>query len=272
MTPHSRFLSSVVLVFISLWCAGAATAQHYQPFVDPCEFDWDFQLFKPELCDTCDVAPPSVGWFFTYDRLYWNVTRPIASGSPWDGDFTWGNRMDIGYMTEEDTGWLFGALHLDGPQEDDVNRANLSGVELNKTWRLPRFHNGAVLEPLLGVRYLKFEDYTSPSNPTENNILGGQFGGRYFNRRGRWLLSSELRFFLAENFQFLTGEDEHEFVPAGELRLQAAFNFTNKVALRVGWDLLYLGKGIARANPVATGINDEDVTVTGVGFGFTVNR
>ena len=56
------------------------------------------------------------------------------------------------------------------------------------------------------------------------------------------------------------------------MRLQAAFEITEKAAVRVGWDLLYFGKGIGRFDPVTTGINDEDVLLTGVGFGVTLNR
>ena len=40
-----------------------------------------------------------------------------------------------------------------------LNVASFSSLELNKTWRRKEFHNGSVLEPLVGFRYMKFKDW-----------------------------------------------------------------------------------------------------------------
>lgn len=87
-----------------------------QPFVNPTTFETDMQFFAPaDIDDLNSEIDPSVGWFATYDRAYIYVTRPQAEDSYARGDFTWGNRFDLGYMTEEDHGWLMSFSHIDGP-------------------------------------------------------------------------------------------------------------------------------------------------------------
>jgi hypothetical protein len=207
---------------------------------------------------------------FTIDQglLGWTGDRETG----YDGDFGWGNRYDFGYMTNDDHGWNASVWHLTGPaealsvwqerlnriNEDDdppddpdpiladrnprryhlkasVNDATFSSVEINKVWRRKEFHNGGVLEPIIGLRYMQFKDkyrqdgygrydlgpdlfpdLNSP-NPLglsevlvvdrahfENNMFGGQLGFRYFYEKAHWTLSTEVRMFAMHNFQYLT--------------------------------------------------------------------
>ncbi len=257
--------------------AGTAQAQRFEPFVDPGYFGTpDLQFFAPaEVGDFGGEEPPNTGIYFDYDRLYVNVGRPddpASRGSKYDGDFTWGNRWEIGYMTEEHTGWQAIVYHLSGPNvysqfyqeridglnEDDegpsgdtitiiadrnprifdvrtsLNVASFSSAEINKTWRRKQFHNGAVLEPLVGFRYMNFKNWVRRDNYTrfdedaagepvplpptidgvfeqfdqdvhvfENYMIGGQLGGRLFRQTGHWLLSADVRVFACQNFQQL---------------------------------------------------------------------
>ena len=41
---------------------------------------------------------------------------------------------------------------------DSLNFAKLNSLELNKIFRLAPLHDGGILEPFFGVRYMKFED------------------------------------------------------------------------------------------------------------------
>ena len=102
--------------------AGTAQAEHFDPFIEPGYFGQpDFQYFAPaEVGDFGGEEPPNTGIYFDYDRTYVNVTRPegLASlDSGFDGDFTWGNRWEIGFMTEEHSGWQAVLWHLSGPNE-----------------------------------------------------------------------------------------------------------------------------------------------------------
>lgn len=100
------------------------------PFVEPNMFNPDYQFFAPaEFTEFGKGTPAPKGWFASYDRVYIWMTRPenqfeggIQTGSPTstlgeprDGDFGWGNRYEIGYMTSEDHGWLASFFHLGGP-------------------------------------------------------------------------------------------------------------------------------------------------------------
>ncbi len=260
-----------------LGLAGTASAQQYQPFIDPGYFEPDFQFFAPaEVGDFGDGEPPNTGVYFDYDRTYVNMTRPDGEASffsGYDGDFTWGNRWEIGYMTDDHTGWQGVLWHLSGPNvyindyqerinrinDDDIpvndtpdpiiqdrnpriynvrqsiNVASMSSFEFNKTWRRKQFHNGSILEPLVGFRYMNYRNFQRrsdydrfnedadgnpvPADPQiegpyeqfteefavfENYMVGGQLGGRLFHQRGHWLLSCDVRFFAMANFQHLT--------------------------------------------------------------------
>ena len=113
---------------------------------------------------------------------------------------------------------------------DSENVADFRSFEFNKTWRMEPYHYGGILEPLVGVRYMRFEDlyqrmtYTSgqffvpATDPLEpefyageevltersiatNDLVGGQIGFRYFKFIDRFRYSAELRAFTLASFQ-----------------------------------------------------------------------
>src|SRR3954454_6743472 len=112
--PKIRPMVSVTTVFVALAVASSAPSLAqpvtpgsdafwtFQPFVDPGYFNPDFQFFAPaEVDDFGGEEKPNTGIYVTFDRTYVNVSRPIdrfSFGSGNQGDFTWGNRMEIGYM------------------------------------------------------------------------------------------------------------------------------------------------------------------------------
>src|SRR6478609_2358113 len=154
----------------------------FQPFVDPGYFNPDFQFFAPaEVDDFGGEEKPNTGIYVTFDRTYVNVTRPIdrfSMGSGNQGDFTWGNRMEVGYMKGDPSGWQAVVWRVNGPNENfvssdfterftdnagtlilnvpqpgavnSVNNLKMSSFELNKVFRLKPYHNGTIMEPILG--------------------------------------------------------------------------------------------------------------------------
>ena len=103
-----------------------------------------------------------------------------------------------------------------------TNRTGVWGVETNRMYRLDWSPRGGVWELFVGPRYLNVDDSysveaiarnTNPSyyqNPlgdsfwntdAQNNILAGQFGGRWSFQRERWQVSVETRLFAGANFQ-----------------------------------------------------------------------
>ena len=110
---------------------------------------------------------------------------------------------------------------------DTDNVVNYDSYELNKTWRLEPYHYGGILEPLVGLRWMRIRDYNykdsylnSEMNPpllgpnfedaeqfdralavTKNDMFGGQLGFRYFKFRDRFLFSSDFRAFFGGSWQ-----------------------------------------------------------------------
>lgn len=106
----------------------------YHPFAEPLEFDPDWQFFAPVDVDALLEKSPrkraNTGWYGSYDRTYLWVSRPEHEQSRNTGDFGWGNRFDVGFMTSEHTGWLASFRHIGGPNTYDriyqerINRVN----------------------------------------------------------------------------------------------------------------------------------------------------
>ncbi|MEE2938215.1 MAG: hypothetical protein VYA84_19685 [Planctomycetota bacterium] len=110
---------------------------------------------------------------------------------------------------------------------DSNNIVKYDSYELNKTWRLEPYHYGGILEPMVGLRWMRINDYNyfdtylnTESNPplagpnfedaeqfdrayaaTDNEMFGGQLGFRYFKFRDRFIFSSDFRAFFGGSWQ-----------------------------------------------------------------------
>jgi len=107
------------------------------------------------------------------------------------------------------------------------NIADFKSLELNKTWRMEPYHYGGMLEPLVGVRYMRFVDtyqrmnyntglfpnpttgllnlggelVTTEQSQATNDMVGAQVGFRYFKFVERFRYSAELRVFTLGSYQ-----------------------------------------------------------------------
>ncbi len=124
-----------LVVVIALVAIGPSVfGQVYHPFAEPMQFNPDWQFFAPvdvdSLLETPSRKRANTGWFGTYDRTYLWVSRPEVEQSKANGDFTWGNRYDLGFMTDDRSGWLFSMRHIGGPNayqrvyQERINRVN----------------------------------------------------------------------------------------------------------------------------------------------------
>ncbi|MEZ6075370.1 MAG: hypothetical protein R3C56_06780 [Pirellulaceae bacterium] len=76
----------------------------------------------------------NTGWFATYDRTHLWVSRPATEASANTGDFGWGNRFDVGFMTTERTGWFASFRHISGPNMyDNIYQERLNRVNTDDT-------------------------------------------------------------------------------------------------------------------------------------------
>jgi len=283
-------------------------------------------------------------------------------------DMTWGNRWDLGYMGEKNKGWLFSFTSVSGPNHyferrdprflvpaitverfpalrprfpfdpnfgdgtvlvrNSLNVATLTSLELNKTWRFSPYHYGGILEPMIGLRYIGFNDFARNENHeyfnstatvvtnvfnaesfrqqtthTDNRMVLGQLGYRYVKPARRFTFSHDGRFFAGPNFQTQSyenfffaldadgdivgfgqpyeqvsnyaGRENTEFVIGTDLRFEAAYQFTKAFNVRLGTQLLYIGRGVWRgANPGIgpQNVNDQAIVSPAFTFGATFNR
>lgn len=114
--------------------AQAQVAPAHTPFQDPFAFDPDFNWFEPIYqADFDDMKPKkraNRGWFATYDRMNLYTSRPEQEAGNTRLDSGWGNRYDLGFMLDEDSGWLASFTDLNGPNQFDgfdrerLNRLN----------------------------------------------------------------------------------------------------------------------------------------------------
>ena len=257
-------------------CAGAGStgAQTLLPFIDPVEMEQDYQFFAPR-----DHSPyggdlgRGTGWFFNADKTYLNVSRANNDDKPHEGDFAWGTRYDMGYVTEDDHGWLLSIRRIDGPNESDVVAdAKYTGVEFQKLLRRKPLHGGGILEPFFGIRYTNFHN-TIDVTSYENHMVGGQLGARLYKWNGPWLLSCEMRGFAMRNFQFHQNNYivDKTLVWGGELRLEAAYEITRDVALRFGLDSVAFPEGVRRSI-IQADTQGENLLMWGLTMGITVRR
>jgi len=139
--------------------SGLDNGRHPTLFIEPDTFRPDFQFFAQADATNYEVGSdrdPRRGFFFTYDRLWINVSRPDTArpvfppstapplgdpqgserfsyvaeqSSPFAGDFTWGNRVELGFIDNCDKGWTIVGWHVDGPNKENtiVNGDRLAG-------------------------------------------------------------------------------------------------------------------------------------------------
>ena len=119
----TRITTVLAALATALVLTSNVQAQLFKPFDFP-QYHSDFQFFAPGHIDTYGGGPKhKTGWFATYDRVYMNVTRPEFS--TFDGfatnfgDFTWGNRFDLGYIDDDSKGWIATIWHINGPNIED---------------------------------------------------------------------------------------------------------------------------------------------------------
>ncbi|MCA9198947.1 MAG: hypothetical protein KDA87_15475 [Planctomycetales bacterium] len=194
--------------------AGEPQKLFVNPFPDVCCEDLNWNWFEPIHCDCPDGAAFNSGFFFTYERLVLRASRPneesalasipaeniltppptlaepgnVSAENSFDfsGDWTMGNRFEIGYVDEDTGGWSFGATKIDSPEtfvyEDNFNRLdravldlngdrigetfvtqndfNMYSFELNRIFRhTPNGNNSLMIETFLGPRYVRIRDH-----------------------------------------------------------------------------------------------------------------
>jgi hypothetical protein len=186
-----------------------------------------------------------------------------------------------------------------------INNVNYWSIEWMYAHRTQEIGNGGYMEWFAGPRYTEFNDEflvnalggnldaTRWATSSQNHIIAGQLGARYFKTVGRWMFNTEGRFFAGLNYQnvhqfgtigsnltppgglfrpltlgpvaFSHAEFEREFTPGIELRIELRYQLTRHINFRAGWSGTWIDN-LARAQ------NLIDYTMPSFGIDMTHNR
>lgn len=283
--------------------------ENTRPLAEPFVFDYDAQVFAPVEFTNDKELEPNTGFFFVVDRMYNSVSRgePRAlqgigitpNDVPTGNDWMWGNRFEIGWMGQQDSGWQIvyektaGSFFAFGQDRLVANpllvNTNYTTAEVNRIFR-QAVSNGDYFDPYIGLRYFGLSDRTledttfSSGGSTFNNrfkqnaknsSVGAQVGGRYNHRRGRfrYTLDGALAAMYNQQSYFATDitfsgaavgisefyDNGQAFTPVGDLRGEIAYNFTRDIGLRTGFQVQYIWDGVARTDNLTTGLNPNSV-------------
>ncbi len=285
------------------------------------------QLFAPAETSPYGGGPkPKEGFFFVWDGLRWYTSKPDIATVKFEGlpnsfdtgimrSFaTSGDRFEIGRILGQH-GWMVDILHVK-PQTQFLyltgvkarNSVTTWSVELMYIHRSKQCHHGGSFEWFAGMRYMELDedfnvdveaveaeapveavDATNLYTRAENHITGPQVGLRWSRKRGRWMLSTEGRFFAGYNSQIIRQQGAlgdiarqvDEWSPCAELRADLRFQATRSVSFRVGWTGTWLDN-IARSSnmvnyefPTTDAIGNgrrQDVLIHGLTVGIDINR
>jgi len=149
----SRIPTVLSVLAIALGITASAAGQNYQPFGPVDLSRHDLKIFSPaNLGEFGQLAPPKQGVFFRYERLHWYINAPkrtTLGAGPRNIDrrelsfvqtssidtavplsqAAWGNRWDLGYLMEDDTGWFVSVL--DGPRQEQTEQFGVDPFNSN---------------------------------------------------------------------------------------------------------------------------------------------
>jgi hypothetical protein len=180
--------------------------------------------------------------------------------------------------------WFAGMRYMELDEDFNVDVEGLEGVE-----GVEGEEGEEGEEDVEGVDAVEGVDSANLYTRAENHITGPQVGLRWFRKRGRWMLSTEGRFFAGYNSQIIRQQGAlgdiarqvDEWSPCAELRAGVRFQATRSVSFRVGWTGTWLDN-IARSSnmvnyefPTTDAIGNgrrQDVFIHGLTIGIDINR
>ncbi len=210
--------------------------------------DYDLQVFAPADFSLLDEKPkPSTGVFATYDRTFNGISGPKSTffqgqAAPDFNYTTWGNRFELGFMGENNKGWLATIQTMGGMTYSDGagNTTNpmligtkFQSYELNRIFR-QELKNGGYFEPYVGGRFVYLSDRSfqdtlfdrlvfDPADPTappevvptfdrfqqhvQNNAFGATMGARFFKQNGRFTWAGQTAVSAHYNRQYASSSN-----------------------------------------------------------------
>ena len=280
------------------------------------------------------------GWSFTYTENDVNdyfTVRHEAANRFLDDDADGGVTTDqFGRTVPAGEGNVLNYQVRFFDENRSINVFDYESYELIKTWRMTPYHYGGILEPMVGLRWMRLEDQNAQQQfipaidtlngtvnlgilglqdqlitdeaITDNEMITGQVGFRYFKYMNRFKYSADFRVFAGGNYQcsrfvrsnFIQsyGDDttidigepgvgirfeatdpvverNEEFVVGFDLRTTLGYQLTRMIQIQAGLQLIDIGTGVWRgggANATLSGDRDQDLVMLGGSFGISLNH
>ena len=265
---------------------------------EPGTFGYDAQVFAPLEFSNQEELEPNTGFYLTYDRLYTSISKPDGravggNGVSTGGNYSWGNRYELGWITKNGDGWgavyelTEGSFFTNGQDRLVSNpmlvTTSFANVEFNRVFRQSTA-GGGQFEPYLGFRFNSVSDNTIQDTDqgmqmfdrfrqnATNDLFGAHAAGRYTKRHGRFRSTLDGAVGASYNRQryFATNlavggpisplvtefnDDDTSFVPLFDLRAEISYNVSRDLGIRTGFQVIYMFDGVGRADTLASVAN-----------------
>ena len=211
LNPRMRVLF-VGGALLALLPVSMANAQKFQPF-GPLDFTQDWQPFAPaEISSYGGGIEPNTGFFFTYDRIHLWVNRPATALMPNKFDRTTGTRIDFGYMSDTNNGWIGELMSINGPNVyDEPTDRQRDLVVINPSGINPT--NG---EPEINVPPVVTEPYPNGRAENVGSLTSFEFSKLWrlkpLHGRGKDG-GSHVEWFLGGRFTTIKAQDSYNYNP-----------------------------------------------------------
>ena len=219
--PHPRvrafFIGGLLLLLLP---ASMSYAQRFQPF-GPLDFTQDWQPFAPaEISSYGGGIAPNTGFFFSYDQIHLWVDRPKTAMQPGKLDRTTGSRIDFGYMSKNNSGWIGEFMRINGPnvydepsdRQRDVITINPSGI------------NPQSGEPVINVPPVATQPYPNGKAENVGSLTSFEFSKlwRFKPLHGHGKGGSHVEMFLGGRYATIKAQDSYNY-NAGNPQMDAIF-------------------------------------------------
>ncbi|OUT66162.1 MAG: hypothetical protein CBB70_10650 [Planctomycetaceae bacterium TMED10] len=219
LNPRVRafFVGGLLLLLLPV---SMSYAQRFQPF-GPLDFTQDWQPFAPaEISSYGGGIEPNTGFFFSYDRIHLWVNRPKTAVQPGKLDRTTGTRIDFGYMSKTNNGWIGEFMRINGPnvydeptdRQRDVLTLNPSGIDPT---------GGG---PIIDVPSVTTQPYPNGKAENVGSLTSFEFSKlwRFKPLHGQGKGGSHVEMFLGGRFTTIKAQDSFNY-NAGNAQLNAIF-------------------------------------------------
>ncbi|MDE0940122.1 MAG: hypothetical protein OSA43_09195 [Pirellulales bacterium] len=208
--PHPRvrafFIGGLLLLLLP---ASMSYAQRFQPF-GPLDFTQDWQPFAPaEISSYGGGIAPNTGFFFSYDQIHLWVDRPKTAMQPGKLDRTTGSRIDFGYISKNNNGWIGEFMRINGPnvydeptdRQRDVITINPSGIDPTSG------------QPVIDVPPIATQPYPNGKAENVGSLTSFEFSKlwRFKPLHGHGKGGSHVEMFLGGRYATIKAQDSYNY-------------------------------------------------------------